>query len=449
MTIPLPPAESGQPRRGRHASRKSAAPLGITRIMQSSELPAGINAFASADGKTVIVRAGLDKVSRRRAVREVLAATHRFPSLVLIPALINSRIRRFLFDLAEAVTTTMQHAVTLLTPSNPIVAAVATVTVLAAGTGIGIVTGVITPPSFTNGASGDTPGLGPNVPNQDRLKPIHKTLKPLPAYYLGAYESTSPNSYIGMSDFGALVGHNPNLALYYSGWGEPLRTDFASLARANGATPVVQINPDKQTNIAGIGTGQYDAFLIKYALEVHAYGGPVVIGFGHEMNGNWYRWGWQHASPQVFVAAWRRIVKIFRQVGDYNVTWLWTINGDATGSTTDIGNWWPGAGYVTWVGIDSYYYGVSETFTQVFGSTLADVNNVAPGFPVLISETAADPPEAPEAQQITGLFRGIQDHSILGFIWYDEPGRDGQQWRLEGNAPATTAFQRSVKGYGK
>ena len=44
------------------------------------------------------------------------------------------------------------------------------------------------------------------------------------------------------------------------------------------------------------------------------------------MNGTWYSWGYQHTSPAAFVAAWRHIVTVFRAVGAWNVTWLWTVN---------------------------------------------------------------------------------------------------------------------------
>ena len=58
-------------RQARHAAGGSA---GVTRIVQTDDLPPGIDALASADGKTVIVRASLDQVSRRRAMREVMAS---------------------------------------------------------------------------------------------------------------------------------------------------------------------------------------------------------------------------------------------------------------------------------------------------------------------------------------------------------------------------------------
>jgi len=64
----------------RHARHLSERPPVLIRLVQTSDLPDGINALASADGATIIVRAGLDKATRRLAVREVLA--RRFPGLL-------------------------------------------------------------------------------------------------------------------------------------------------------------------------------------------------------------------------------------------------------------------------------------------------------------------------------------------------------------------------------
>ena len=68
------------------------------------------------------------------------------------------------------------------------------------------------------------------------------------------------------------------------------------------------------------------AYLTTYAEAVRSYAHPVILSFGHEMNGHWYPWGYTHTSPTTFVAAWRHIVTLFRQMDVRNVTWLWTVN---------------------------------------------------------------------------------------------------------------------------
>ena len=125
------------------------------------------------------------------------------------------------------------------------------------------------------------------------------------------------------------AGARLNVALYYSGWHEKFRSAFATQARDNGAVPFIQIEP-AEVSLAAIVAGVYDTYLETFATSVASYGAKtgqgVIIGFGHEMNGYWYPWGYRHTSPRVFVAAWRHIVTVFRQQGADNVTWLWTVN---------------------------------------------------------------------------------------------------------------------------
>ena len=146
-----------------------------------------------------------------------------------------------------------------------------------------------------------------------RPHPSHQstTLPVKPDSYIGVYESGAPSSYAGVTKFTAKTGIKPRLVVYYSGWFEPFKAAFATTAARHGAVPLIQINP-KGINLAAIASGKYDSYLSSYAEAVRSYHHPVILGFGHEMNGNWYSWGYRHTSPAVFVAAWRHIVTVFR-----------------------------------------------------------------------------------------------------------------------------------------
>ena len=74
---------------------------------------------------------------------------------------------------------------------------------------------------------------------------------------------------------------------------------------------------------------------------------------------------------------------LFRARGAGNVTWLWTLQADEPG-TGPVAAWWPGTRYVTWVGIDGYYYRPGESFSSIFGPTIAQVRMFT-GQPVLLS----------------------------------------------------------------
>ena len=132
--------------------------------------------------------------------------------------------------------------------------------------------------------------------------------------YLGVYEPGSPPAFRPVAEFSAMAGHQPNLVGYYSGWAEPFNISFADLMHKHGATPFVQIDP-LFASMSGIAAGAYDDYLRSYADSVRSFGHPVVIGFGHEMNGSWYPWGYRHVQPATFVAAWRHIVALFASQG--------------------------------------------------------------------------------------------------------------------------------------
>jgi mannan endo-1,4-beta-mannosidase len=268
------------------------------------------------------------------------------------------------------------------------------------------------------------------------------TLPVTPGSYIGVYGPGVPDSYSGVTAFSARTGINPQLVVYYSGWFEPFQAAFARAVAGHGAVPLVQINPEG-VSLAAIAHGRYDSYLTTYAEAVRAYRHPVILGFGHEMNGNWYPWGYRHASPAAFVAAWRHIVTLFRRLDIRNVTWLWTINVMHRGvSIARPDPWWPGKSYVTWVGIDGYYYKPSWKFAPLFGPTIAAVRQLTHD-PILVAETSAAP-TTDQAAKITDLFAGVRLYGLLGFVWFNSV--HSKDWRLN-NPAAIAAFRHGARRY--
>jgi len=217
---------------------------------------------------------------------------------------------------------------------------------------------------------------------------------------------------------------------------------FAAETAKNGAVPLVQIEP-KGINLTAITAGKYDAYLSSYAEAVRAYKSPVILSFGHEMNGTWYSWGNKHTSPAAFVAAWRHVVDLFRLAGAQNVTWLWTVNIiDKAAGIPSPGPWWPGSSYVTWVGIDGYYSTSTATFAPLFGPTIVAVRALTDR-PILIGETGAAN-GANQPNQISDLFTGVRTYGLLGLMWFDAIGK--QDWRLS-NPASLSAFRQGSETY--
>lgn len=276
-------------------------------------------------------------------------------------------------------------------------------------------------------------------------KPV-KAVKPSAGGYLGVAEAGETTSYQPVDDFAVAVGRKPDIVLYYSSWKEAFNTRFAGRVHAHGATPFVQIDPG-QTSLATISSGRDDAFVRSYADQVRAYGHPVIIGFAAEMNGDWYPWGYRHTPARVFVAAWRHLVTLFRQQGAGNVIWLWTVDLTEAG-TGPMQDWWPGASYVTWVGIDGYYYERDYTFENAFLPTIAEVR-IFTRKPILLSETGVGQ-VAGQAAKIPDLFAGVRASHLLGLVWFDRAQANGlyhQDWRLEDNPAGLAAFREALKTY--
>ena len=265
---------------------------------------------------------------------------------------------------------------------------------------------------------------------------------PRPHRYLGVYEPGAPRSYAGVTAFTAATGVRPGVVVYYSGWQEPFQARFAEVVGRHDAVPLVQIDPTG-ISLTAIASGRYDAYLRTYAAAVKAFGGKVILSFGHEMNGNWYSWAYQHTSPAAFVAAWRHIVDVFRAAGTQNVTWLWTVNIiQPSQHIPSPARWWPGRSYVNWIGVDGYYLDPSWTFASLFGPTIKAVRTLTLD-PILISEVGAAP-AAGKPAKIANLFAGVRAYGLLGFVWFDASTH--RDYRITSPA-AFAAFRRGARAY--
>jgi mannan endo-1,4-beta-mannosidase len=284
---------------------------------------------------------------------------------------------------------------------------------------------------------------GPGAQVWGPAHPIVIALPDRPSSYIGAYARGVPASYAPMNSFRMANGVEPNIALYYSGWGEPFKSAFAATAAAHHAVPLVQIDPDN-VSVGAIRAGKYDSYLREFAEAVGDFGQRtgrgVIIGFGHEPNGYWYPWSYEHVASSVWKGAWRHIVTLFRRRGADDVTWLWTVNViDASAGIVSPDQWWPGGKYVTWVGIDGYYDRRSARFASLFGPTIRAIRYLTRA-PILVSETGARA-KADKPVKIADVFRGVSSYGLLGLVWFDV-----RAWRLDTPASAA-AFASAARNW--
>ena len=148
--------------------------------------------------------------------------------------------------------------------------------------------------------------------------------------------------------FAASVGARPATWTLWSTWGDRggqyrcfkghgtciFPGALARGLRDRGVTPLIYWQP---TNPADPGAGRFeryrntiagkhDRYIREWARAAKAFGKPVIVRLAHEMNGTWFPWSLTNFdnSPVGSWAAWRHVVRIFRNVGARNVMFLWS-----------------------------------------------------------------------------------------------------------------------------
>jgi glycosyl hydrolase family 26 len=243
-----------------------------------------------------------------------------------------------------------------------------------------------------------------------------------------------------LATFAHVLGRPPGIVEYYLAFGNSFPAARAAALMRQGSLSLIQINP-RNVSLAAIAAGRYDSYLRRYAAAVRAFGAPVALSFGHEMNGWWYTWGRPHTSPAAFTAAWRRMHAVFGAAHAGNAIWVWTISRDANRPSWPPAKvWWPGPAYVDWVGIDGYFRRPSQTYGYVFGRQLRLVRAFTRK-PVLIGETAAAPGPH-QAAQIASLVAGVRRDHLTGFVWFDINAK--QHWNIDHDRAAAVALRTAL-----
>ena len=171
-----------------------------------------------------------------------------------------------------------------------------------------------------------------------------------------------------MNDFQALVGvHQTRI-----GWYESLDKYYPAASieavQAHGSIPYIVMEPfdavlgdsarSGESRLDGILAGDYDDRLNSWAKEAAANGLPIEMTFGHEMNGDWFTWGYLNGhndnTPEKFVKAYQYVVNLFREADADNVSWVWTINASWE---DDFSVAFPGEEYVDRMGMNGFNWG--------------------------------------------------------------------------------------------
>ncbi len=238
----------------------------------------------------------------------------------------------------------------------------------------------------------------------------------------------------------------------------------AEWVRARGSIPYIRLmlRSSSETDVleptytlGAIRRGDFDTDLKAWAKAAAAFGTPILVEWGTEMNGQWFSWNgkWSGGAvrgPQAFRETMRYIVKLMKNQGASNLVWVWHIaaTDDPKTQWNRFENYYPGSDVVDWIGV-SAYGGQSPmdsewpSFTHQLDQAIPRLNKLAAGKPVIVAEfgaSAANPLGSPErwAEDALRQLRANRWPSVRGFSWWNE------SWQNDDN-PAHDSEMRVQK----
>jgi hypothetical protein len=192
-----------------------------------------------------------------------------------------------------------------------------------------------------------------------------------------------------------------------------------------------------------ISSGAQDQLIRQRARAIKATGKPIFLRWQWEMD----RPNIRHRihSPADYIAAWKRIRGIFRQVQVDNVAWVWCPT--AKGFNTNASRYYPGDGQVDWLCADAYpsheidYGDLSEAMTDFMAWAKARPK------PIMIGEFGVPRAYGPRrAEWLRNAAKTLQDPQIKAVLYFNSDIESQQadervQYSLNGDRPAMSAMK--------
>jgi hypothetical protein len=323
-------------------------------------------------------------------------------------------------------------------------------------------------------------GCAPPAPPQPVAAPAYEAI---PGVYLGTFHGTSSSSLRLFEEIGKGIAISGVYLNWRSAFNSGLVNANAYVGRVTlitweflpGASQKLEAYEGRY--LEGIVDGLFDEYITSWAEGARSFGKPVMLRFGHEMNGDWYAWsGIRNGGgntggfgdpdvadgPERFVAAYRHIHDLFKQQGADNVLWVWCPNAPFKNMENALGEWnqaaayYPGDEYVDWMCFDGYNWGTTAfgqsfgaewlTFDEIFAESYAELQAINPEKPIIIGEFASTEEGGDKAAWIADTFSKIENDypQIRAIIWFHIAKET--DWRINSSEAALAAYRNAVAG---
>jgi hypothetical protein len=285
----------------------------------------------------------------------------------------------------------------------------------------------------------------------------------------------------GQEVFEGLAGKAIAFEHFYFNWGH--QADFPEESMngslAGGAIPLLSWEPWDYTltnanfTLQSIIEGRHDNYIRRWASQIQAWGRPIFLRWGHEMNGSWYPWDGVHNGgetttefgdpakadgPERYVAAFRHIHALFQEAGADNVRWVWCPNMEnwseypagLPGTWNLAANYYPGDDCVDWLSLDAYNPGTSQpgfkwaSFDALMQATYDDLTALNADKPVMIAEFASAEVGGDKAAWIADAYRQIKTRysRVKAACWFHV--NKETNWRIDSSPSTLAAFKLAI-----
>jgi hypothetical protein len=177
-------------------------------------------------------------------------------------------------------------------------------------------------------------------------------LTPAKGTYLGSWVKPRllETRYDSITRVEAQIGRPFAVDHQYYTWDAPIPTTYETWTASQGRIPFINWRfPSPWSSVAD---GSWDAWIASRADAFSAFGVSVYLTMHHEPENDTASYG----TPAEYVAAYRRVVDIFRTRGVTNVGFTWTMMAWSFNprSGVDLDAWYPGNGDVDFIAADGY-----------------------------------------------------------------------------------------------
>ncbi len=273
---------------------------------------------------------------------------------------------------------------------------------------------------------------------------------------VGAWLGDQPTD-DGIKAFNKLQDRDLDIVHMFMDWSTNFDSDFVrrrtNAVYANNAILLLTWE-SWEYNTVQIMNGNADSYIKKMAQDMRSYGKEIWLRPLHEANGDWYPWAIGYESGintnSTYIAAFRRIVDIFRSEGANNVKWIFNVNCNNVGPNTSFTGIYPGDNYVDYNSIDGYNWGTTQSwgstwqsFDEIFLAAYNSLKNY--NKPIFIAEWASAEIGGNKAQWITDSFNRINSSydKIFAQVWFSH--NKETDWRINSSEAALNAYKNAIR----